>query len=81
MPIPLLCRPGSHDHDVVQFRHVNCHESFGGPRTLKGPVPVKCTLGIPDKVSSNAPTHLKVSSPILINLLIIVSFVSLISTD
>ena len=44
--------PGSYDHGVQRQRHVTYEETFGGPRQVKGPVPVKCTMGEPDKVNN-----------------------------
>lgn len=43
--------PGLYKHDVPVNRHVEYNSSFGGKRTLRGIVTLKCTKGIPDKVS------------------------------
>ncbi len=45
--------PGSYKHDVSIGRHVEYNSSFGGKRTLRGIVTLKCTKGIPDKVGGN----------------------------
>lgn len=50
--------PGSYCHNVPMSRHVEYNESFGGERTLKGLVTIRCTKGIPDKVG-----HTVVSVP------------------
>ncbi len=42
--------PGAYGHDIPRNRHVECNESFGGRRSLKSLVPVKCTNGITDVV-------------------------------
>ncbi len=42
--------PGRYKHGVPTSRHVEYNASFGGERTLRGIVTVKCTKGIPDKV-------------------------------
>ena len=51
--VVLTCRPGSYEHDVPVNRHVEYQESFGGKRTLRGIVTVKCTNGVPEKVGQS----------------------------
>ena len=48
----MYLRPGSYSHDVATNRHVEYCESFGGTRTLKHEVIVKCTRGIAEKVGT-----------------------------
>ena len=43
-------RPGSYKHDVPISRQIEFDESFGGKKTLRGVVIMKCNNGIPDKV-------------------------------
>ena len=44
--------PAAYDHDVERSRHIRFYESFGGKRTLRDSVRIKCTRGIPDQVCS-----------------------------
>lgn len=44
-------RPGAYAHNVSHDRRVEFDESFGGTRSLKTTVTVKCTKGIPDQAS------------------------------
>lgn len=44
--------PGAYDHDVPRNRHIEFDEAFGGKKSLKATVIVKCTKGIPDICSS-----------------------------
>lgn len=46
-----VCRPGAYESRSERCgRHVEFNEAFGGRKTLKSPVIVKCTKGIPDQV-------------------------------
>eukprot|EP00731_Ephydatia_muelleri_P006098 Em0003g346a len=44
--------PGAYGHDEPRNRHIEFEEAFGGKKTLKKSVVVKCTKGVPDICSS-----------------------------
>ena len=46
----LIGSPGQYPHDVEKNRRPEYHYSFGGPRTPKETVKIKCTNGIPEEV-------------------------------
>ena len=48
-----IFRSGHYDHNIATNRTIDFHESFGGRKTLKETVKIKCTKGIPEQVYMN----------------------------
>ena len=49
----IICSPGKYEHDIKLSKRIDYEYSFGGRRMLKETVRIKCTNGIPEKVSKH----------------------------